>query len=270
MIVLPQFDPIALEIGPLAVRWYGLAYAAGFIIAWLWGRSRTADAWRGITSRQLDDLLTWLILGLVLGGRLGFVLFYNLPWYLEHPLDVFKVWQGGMAFHGGALGVILVLALFARVHRIPFLTLGDFLVPLVPPGLLLGRLANFINGELWGRTTDLPWGMVFPLPGAGDLPRHPSQLYEAGLEGLALLLLLWWYSRRPRPRGAVAGLFLFGYGAFRFLVEFARQPDAQLGYLAFDWLTMGQVLSAPMMLLGLWLLLRPSASGGLPTARPAR
>lgn len=215
-----------------------------------------------MTQRGLDDLLTWLIFGLVLGGRLGYVLFYNLPYYLEYPQDVFKVWQGGMAFHGGAIGVTLVIVLFARKNRLPILTVGDFLVPLVPVGLFLGRLANFVNGELWGRVTDLPIGMVFPAPSAGGLPRHPSQLYEAGLEGVGLFLLLWLYSRVPRRVGSTTGLFLLGYGFFRFLVEFARQPDAQVGYLAFDWLTMGQVLSVPMMLLGLWFFLRPAPIQG--------
>jgi phosphatidylglycerol:prolipoprotein diacylglycerol transferase len=259
VIILPEFDPVALHLGPLALRWYGLAYAVGFAVAWFWGRRRAAQAWRGLSTRQLDDLLTWLILGLVLGGRLGYVLFYNLPYYLEYPLDAFKVWQGGMAFHGGALGVAVVVVLFARRHKLPVLTVGDFLVPLVPPGLFLGRLANFVNGELWGRVTDVPWAMVFPHPAAGDLPRHPSQLYEACLEGLVLGGLLWWFSRRPRPRGAVTGLFLAGYGAARLLVEFTRQPDAQLGFLAFGWLTMGQLLSLPMVLLGLWFLLRPAS-----------
>ncbi|SKA72282.1 phosphatidylglycerol:prolipoprotein diacylglycerol transferase [Paucidesulfovibrio gracilis DSM 16080] len=256
MIVLPEFDPVAWRIGPLALRWYGLAYAAGFAAAWFWGRARARQAWRGMSAPQLDDLLTWLILGLVLGGRLGYVLFYNLPYYWEHPEDIIKVWHGGMAFHGGVVGVALVMWLFARRHALSLFTVADFLVPLVPPGLFLGRLANFVNGELWGRATDVPWAMVFPHPASGGLPRHPSQLYEAGLEGLVLGGLLWWYSRVSRPRGRVTGLFLAGYGVARFLVEFTRQPDAQLGFVAFDWLSMGQVLSLPMVLFGGWLLLR--------------
>jgi phosphatidylglycerol:prolipoprotein diacylglycerol transferase len=262
VIILPDFDPVALRIGPLALRWYGMAYAAGFIVAWFWGNRRAQEPWRGVTPRRFDDLVTWLILGLVLGGRLGYVLFYNPSYFLAHPADIVKVWQGGMSFHGGAIGVILVLFLFARRYGIPFLTVGDFLVPLVPPGLFFGRLANFVNGELWGRPTDLPIGMVFPDPLAGGVPRHPSQLYEAGLEGLCLFLLLWLYSRKPRRIGSTGGLFLMGYGCFRFLVEFARQPDTQLGYVAFGWLSMGQVLSVPMILVGLWLFLRPSPIQG--------
>ncbi|MGE4293857.1 MAG: prolipoprotein diacylglyceryl transferase [Desulfovibrio sp.] len=262
MIILPEFDPVALRIGPLALRWYGMAYAVGFLTAWFWGNRRAREPWRGMQPRPFDDLITWLILGLVLGGRLGYVLFYNLSYFVEHPVDILKVWQGGMSFHGGALGVILVLFFFARRHGIPFLTVGDFLVPLVPAGLFFGRLANFVNGELWGRPTDLPFGMVFPDPLAGGVPRHPSQLYEAGLEGACLFVLLWLYSRKPRRIGSTSGLFLMGYGCFRFLVEFARQPDSQLGYLALGWLTMGQLLSVPMLLVGLWLFLRSSPVQG--------
>lgn len=257
MIVLEHIDPVAFSVGPLAVRWYGLAYVAGFLAAWGLGRLRARRPRSPLDGRGLDDLITWLILGLVAGGRLGYVLFYNLPHYLESPLDALQVWQGGMSFHGGLLGVLAAAWLFARSRSIPFLAVGDFLAPLVPPGLFLGRLANFVNGELWGRATDAPWGVVFPSPQAGGVPRHPTQLYEAGLEGLILFAVLWFYSRTPRPQGRVGGLFLAGYGAARFLVEFVRLPDAQLGYLAWGWLTMGQVLCVPMLAAGLWLLLRP-------------
>lgn len=262
MIVLPDIDPVALRIGPLALRWYGLAYAAGFVAAWFWGNRRTRQSWRRMSAQGFDDLVTWLILGLVLGGRIGYVLFYNLPYFAAHPLDAFKVWEGGMSFHGGALGVILVIILFARRERLPILTVGDFLVPLVPPGLFFGRLANFVNGELWGRPSDAPWAMVFRSPLAGGVARHPSQLYEAGLEGLTLGLLLWWYSRTPRRRGSTSGLFLLGYGLVRFFVEFTREPDAQLGFVAFGWMSMGQALSIPMVLVGLWLFLRPAPPQG--------
>ncbi|MGE4504454.1 MAG: prolipoprotein diacylglyceryl transferase [Desulfovibrionaceae bacterium] len=256
MIVLPEIDPVAVHLGPLAVRWYGLAYAVGFLAAWLLGRARAARPWSRLSPTDMDDLLTWLVIGLVLGGRLGYALFYNLPHYLEEPADVLRIWHGGMSFHGGLLGVLAASWLFARRRGLPFLAVGDFLAPLTPPGLFFGRLGNFVNAELWGRPTDQPWGMVFPTPSAGPLPRHPSQLYEAGLEGLLLFAVLWWYSRKPRPTGAVGGLFLAGYGLCRFAVEFAREPDPQLGYLAWGWLTMGMVLCLPMVLAGAALLLR--------------
>lgn len=256
MIVLPEFDPVAITLGPLSVRWYGLAYAVGFLVAWWLGRVQARRPWSRLEERDVDDLITWLVFGLVLGGRLGYVLFYNLPYYIHHPEAALHIWEGGMSFHGGLLGVLAACWIFGKRRGIPFLAVGDFLAPLTPPGLFFGRLGNFVNGELWGRVTDGPWGMVFPSPSAGPLPRHPSQLYEAGLEGLLLFIVLWLYGRKERPTGAVGGLFLLGYGACRFIVEFARQPDAQLGYLAFGWLTMGQVLCVPMILVGVWLMLR--------------
>ncbi|MBU1228718.1 MAG: prolipoprotein diacylglyceryl transferase [Proteobacteria bacterium] len=254
MLEFPVIDPVALQIGPLSARWYGIMYAVGFSLAWFLARRRAAKPGSGWTAMQVDDLITWGVLGVVLGGRLGYVLFYDLSYYLSNPLESLSIWRGGMSFHGGVAGVILVAWLYGRSIGKSLLEVGDFIAPLVPPGLLAGRLGNFINGELWGRVTDSPLGMVFPT--GGPLPRHPSQLYEAALEGLALFVILWAYSARPRARGAVGGLFLLGYGVFRFVVEFFRQPDVQLGFVAFDWMSMGQVLCLPMIGLGLLLMLR--------------
>ncbi len=249
MLTYPEIDPIAIAIGPVAIRWYGLTYVAGIGLGWWLGRRRAArDPWRGWTPEHVDDLVFFFALGAVLGGRIGYVLFYDLSRFVSDPLVVLRIWEGGMSFHGGLLGAIAAAAWFARRHGLGFFPVLDFLAPLVPPGLGAGRIGNFVNGELWGRPADLPWAMVFP--GAGSQPRHPSQLYEAALEGLALFAILWWFSRRPRPRMAVSGLFLVGYGAARCFVEFAREPDAHIGYLALGWLTTGQLLSAPMLLLG--------------------
>jgi phosphatidylglycerol:prolipoprotein diacylglycerol transferase len=247
----PNIDPIAFSIGPLAVRWYGLMYLAGFAAAWWLGTRRIARGHAPLTREQFDYLIFFGMIGVILGGRLGYVLFYKPGYYAAHPLEIVAVWQGGMSFHGGLLGVALAMAWIARRWRMDFLRLMDFLAPLTPLGLAAGRIANFINGELWGRVTDVPWAMVFR--GAGDAPRHPSQLYQAALEGLALFVILWWFSSRPRPRGHVSALFLIGYGVFRFIVEFTREPDAHLGLLALG-LTMGQWLSVPMILLGVWLI----------------
>jgi phosphatidylglycerol:prolipoprotein diacylglycerol transferase len=249
MLVHPQFDPIALQLGPIAIRWYGLMYLIAFALVWLLGRWRIAKGNALLTVRDLDDLLFYGILGVVLGGRLGYVLFYKPGYFLSHPLEILYVWQGGMAFHGGLIGVLLVLWLFGRSRGLKFLEVGDFIAPLIPLGLAAGRMGNFINGELWGRATDLPWGMVFPQ--AGDtVVRHPSQLYQFGMEGVLLFIILWAFSARPRPVGQVSGLFLIGYGLFRFLAEFAREPDNFLGFLA-GGLTMGQYLSLPMILIGI-------------------
>ncbi len=255
MLVHPQFDPIALQIGPLAVRWYGLMYLIGFLGAYLLGRLRIKRGQAGaVTVQVLDDLLFFAVLGVVLGGRLGYVLFYKAAYYLDHPLEILAVWHGGMSFHGGFLGVLLAVWWVAHKHGLRWLALTDYLAPLIPLGLGTGRLGNFINGELWGRvvhdTAAVPWAMIFPM--AGLEPRHPSQLYQFGLEGAALFVLLWWYSARPRPTGAVSGLFLIGYGTFRFIVEFFREPDDFLGLLAFG-MSMGQWLSAPMILAGIAL-----------------
>ena len=251
MLVHPQFDPVLVSFGPLAVRWYGLMYLAGFGAGWWLGAVRISKNKSPIDRAQLDDLLFHVVLGIILGGRLGYVLFYKPGYYFSHPLEMLALWQGGMSFHGGFLGVLAAAGFFCWRHRIDWLRLMDFVAPLVPPGLAAGRLGNFINGELWGRVTDLPWGMVFR--GAGPLPRHPSQLYQFAGEGLLLFALLWWFSSKPRPRGAVSALFLIGYGVLRFLAEFAREPDDFLGFLALG-LTMGQWLCVPMILVGIALL----------------
>ncbi|RMD70145.1 MAG: prolipoprotein diacylglyceryl transferase [Gammaproteobacteria bacterium] len=262
MLPYPRIDPVAVDLGPLKIHWYGLMYLFGFLLAWWLGKRRARRPDSPIAPQEMGDLVFYAALGVVIGGRLGYVLFYDLPRYLEHPWAIFQIWQGGMSFHGGLLGVLAAMALYARKRGIAFFRLTDFIAPLVPIGLFFGRIGNFINGELWGKVTDLPWGMVFPH--AGPFPRHPSQLYEAFLEGIVLFAVLWLYSSRPRPVMAVSGLFLLGYGTFRFLVEFVREPDPQLGYLAFGWLTMGQVLSFPMVLLGATLLFLAYHRGSLP------
>ncbi len=248
MLVHPQFDPIAFHIGPVAVRWYGLMYVVGFILFVVLGKYRARQnmltGWR---SQDVDDMLLYGVFGVILGGRLGYVLFYKPLYYLEHPLEIFAVWQGGMSFHGGLIGVLVAVWFFARARRKRWLAVTDFVAPLCPLGLAAGRLGNFINGELWGRVTSGPWGMVFPQ--AGPEPRHPSQLYEFALEGLLLFVVLWVYTRRRRPMGAASGLFLVGYGACRFVAEYAREPDSFLGFLALG-LTMGQWLSLPMIAIG--------------------
>ncbi|MBC7803719.1 MAG: prolipoprotein diacylglyceryl transferase [Candidatus Parcubacteria bacterium] len=250
MLIHPYIDPVVFSVGPLAVRWYGLMYLAAFASAWWLGvrRIRAGKSGPALKTRaQFDDLLFAAIVGVILGGRLGYVLFYKPAYYFQHPLEILSVWQGGMSFHGGFLGVLVAMAFFARRNRVNWWDVMDFVAPLVPLGIGAGRLGNFINGELWGRVTDASWGMVFR--GAGDLPRHPSQLYELALEGLALFALLWWFSSRPRPRMQVSALFLLGYGSFRFICEFAREPDSFLGVLALG-LSMGQWLSLPMILTG--------------------
>ena len=252
MLVHPEFDPIALHIGPLAVRWYGLMYLLAFTFVLVLGRWRiNHHRWTAWTPQMLDDVLFYGVLGVVLGGRLGYVLFYKPEDYLADPLAIFRVWEGGMSFHGGFLGVIIAMLLFSRRRGLSWLSVTDFIAPMVPLGLAAGRIGNFINGELWGKPTSLPWGMVFPR--VDNLPRHPSQLYEFFLEGIVLFLILWLFARRPRPTGAVSALFLIGYGLFRFIVEFAREPDSFLGPLALG-LSMGQWLSLPMILAGILLL----------------
>ena len=252
MLVHPQFDPVALSLGPIAVRWYGLMYLMAFGLFFFLGRYRAKrDQWRGVSYALIDDLLFFGVLGVVLGGRLGYVLFYKPGYYAAHPLEIIAVWQGGMAFHGGLLGVLAAAWWVARRHRIGWLALTDFIAPLIPCGLAAGRMGNFINGELWGRASDLPWAMVFPQ--GGPVPRHPSQLYQFGLEGLLLFAILWLYSARRRPTGAVSGAFLLGYGVFRFSAEYFREPDNFLGLLALD-LSMGQWLSLPMIAAGAGLL----------------
>ncbi len=253
MLVHPQFDPVAVQFGPVAIHWYGLMYLVAFVQILLLGRWCIKHRpWTGWDAKMLDDVLFYGVIGTILGGRLGYVLFYKPAEYLANPLDILKVWEGGMSFHGGFLGVILALALFARRHQLRWLAVTDFIAPLVPLGLAAGRLGNFINGELWGRATDLPWGMVFP-QAQDAIARHPSQLYQLAGEGLALFAILWLYSRKPRPVGAVSAVFLIGYGGFRFLAEFAREPDAFLGLLGLG-LSMGQWLSLPMVVIGVVML----------------
>ena len=254
MLIHPQFDPIAFSIGPLGVHWYGLMYLLGFLAFWLLGRRRAQDYWRGVTPDDVENLLFWGVFGVVLGGRLGYCSFYQPAWYLTHPLQIFSVWQGGMSAHGGLLGVLIVMALYVRRHGMRFWQLTDFVAPLVPLGLFFGRIGNFINGELWGRpaSPDLPWAMIFPQAQDGGISRHPSQLYEAGLEGLALFVVIWLYSRKPRPVGRTAALFALGYGAARFVSEYFREPDAFLGLQALG-LSRGQWLTLPLILAGLTL-----------------
>lgn len=300
MIHLHQIDPVALSLGPVSIHWYGLMYLLAFVVAW-WLGSRRIRAGRlpGVDANAFGDLLFYGMLGVVIGGRVGSILFYDFGSYLQNPVQMLKIWEGGMSFHGGLLGVLLAAWLWARKHKLHFFDVMDFIAPWVPPGLGLGRLGNYIGAELWGKYTHAGWGVVFPTdPAFIDLhrqfperaefmaqlqqqyatgaldafARHPSQLYQAVLEGAVMFAVLWWYSSKPRPRYAVSGLFALLYGVFRFLVEFVRVPDAQIGYLAFGWLTMGQVLSLPLIALGLFLLwksrsaptLRPVAAGSQP------
>lgn len=265
MLVHPKIDPVALQIGPLAIHWYGITYLVAFGL-FLWLASirvrQTQFAQAGWTRRDVEDLLFYGVLGVVIGGRLGYVLFYKPGYYASHPLEIFSVWKGGMAFHGGLLGVIAAMGVFAWMRKRPFWQVTDLIAPCVPTGLASGRIGNFINGELWGRvtSTDLPWGMVFA--GAGPEPRHPSQLYQFGMEGLLLFGFLWWFSRKPRPMGQVSGAFLIGYGLCRFIAEFFRQPDDFLGFLALN-MSMGQWLCVPMILAGI-VLCAWSARRGFP------
>ncbi|HEX7329813.1 MAG TPA: prolipoprotein diacylglyceryl transferase [Casimicrobiaceae bacterium] len=259
MLVYPNFDPVAFRIGPLAVRWYGLMYLVGFILFIVLGRRRARKAAGNWRATDIDDMLFYGVFGVILGGRLGYVLFYKPGYYFAHPLEIFEVWHGGMSFHGGLLGVLIALWFFARGRGRRWLEVTDFVAPLIPLGLAAGRLGNFINGELVGRPTDVPWAMVFPQ--VDNLPRHPSQLYEFGLEGVLLFIIMWWFASKPRPTGAVSGLFLVGYGTFRFIAEFARAPDSFLGFLALG-LTMGQWLSLPMIVIGVALLVRAYRRAG--------
>ena len=294
MIIHPNFDPVAIHLGPLAVRWYGLMYLVGFIAAIVVGRVRLKlphVAAQGWTAKDSDDMMFYGVLGVVLGGRLGYVLFYKAGYYFAHPLDIFRVWEGGMSFHGGFLGVLAAMVLFAWQRKRTWLQVTDFIAPMVPTGLAAGRFGNFINGELWGRVTspDAPWAMLFPGASRDDaiwlahhpdlaakwnlnevfmqyqmLPRHPSQLYEIALEGITLFLLLFFFSRKARPTGAVSALFLIGYGLARFTVEFAREPDDFLGLLALG-LSMGQWLSLPMIIAGVLMMLWAYRKGRVAT-----
>lgn len=252
MLTHPEIDPVALALGPLKVHWYGLMYLVGFTGFWLLGRWRSRQSWSPVNAEQVGDFLFYGAMGAVLGGRIGYILFYDFPGFLADPLKLVRVWEGGMSFHGGMLGVFVAILLYARKLKVHFFTLSDFIAPLVPIGLGAGRMGNFINGELWGRPTDAPWGMVFPQ--VDTLARHPSQLYQAFLEGVVLFLVLWVVSRKARRTGLISGLFLIGYGMTRIIVEFFRQPDAHLQFVAFDWVTMGQVLSLPMIFAGLIII----------------
>ncbi len=274
MLTYPQIDPVALSMGPLQVHWYGLMYLIGFAAAWWLGRVQAGRPGSGWDPKEVEDLIFYGALGVVLGGRLGYVVFYGFSNFLDNPLYLLKIWEGGMSFHGGLLGVLVALWLYGRKTGRGFFEVGDFTAPLAPVGLLAGRIGNFINGELWGRPADAPWAIRVPCERWADacrelpayaqwsLPLHPSQLYQAALEGLALFLILWFYARKPRPTMAVSGLFLAGYGVFRSAAELFRRPDAHIGYLAGDWLTMGQLLSLPMILAGGFLLVWAYRRGG--------
>jgi phosphatidylglycerol:prolipoprotein diacylglycerol transferase len=251
MLVYPHINPVAFSLGPVQVHWYGLMYLLGFLSAWLLAHWRVKHYHLKWTSEQISDLIFFSALGVIIGGRFGYMLFYNTHTFLTAPWVIFKLWEGGMSFHGGLIGVILALILFARKVKKPFWEVADFYAPLVPLGLAAGRAGNFINGELWGRVTDVPWAMMFPQ--IDEAPRHPSQLYELGLEGIGLFIIVWWYASKPRPNGCVSAIFLIGYALCRLTVECFREPDAQLGFMAFNWLTMGQLLSIPMLLAGLIL-----------------
>ena len=246
----PNIDPVALQLGPLKVHWYGLMYLLGFLVAFILGQKRAARADSPIKKEQIGDMIYFSALGVIVGGRLGYVFFYGFDKFLDDPLWLIRLWDGGMSFHGGLLGVMLAIALYAKKIGCTFFQLLDFVAPLVPIGLGLGRIGNFIGGELWGRATSVPWGMVFPSD-PEQLVRHPSQLYQCALEGVLLFIILWLYSAKPRPTIAVSGLFLICYGLFRFLIEFVRQPDKGIDFIAWNWLTMGQLLSFPMIVTGI-------------------
>lgn len=287
MLVHPQFDPTAVSLGPLHVRWYGLMYLVAFMLFVTLGKYRARkNILSGWVPSDIDDLLFYGALGVVLGGRLGYVLFYKFSYYLAHPIEIAYIWQGGMSFHGGFIGVVVALWLFSRKNKRGFWQIADFVAPLVPTGLAAGRIGNFINGELWGRVTapDAPWAMLFPQARAediaqasgnpalmhlielyGGLPRHPSQLYQFALEGLCLFVILWFYTRKPRPPAAASAVFFMGYGVFRFIAEFAREPDSFLGFVAFN-LSMGQLLSLPMIAIGigLWVWAHKRKTSGKP------
>ena len=253
MLTHPGFDPVAIRFSEnFGVQWYGLMYVLGFVAFLLLGKYRARQPGSSINSEQVDDILFYGALGVILGGRIGSVLFYNFSSFLQDPLMLVRIWEGGMSFHGGLLGVAFAMWLLARKFKLPILKVSDFVSPLVPLGLCAGRIGNFINAELWGRQTDVPWGMVFPKVDA--VTRHPSQLYQAALEGLALFIIVWLFSSKPRPMGAVTGLFLAGYAIARIIVEFFRVPDDHIGFVAFNWMTQGQLLSIPMLIAGVGLI----------------
>lgn len=252
MFVHPDINPVAFSLGPVAVHWYGIMYLLSFLVGWAVAAYRTRLPHIDWTSQEVGDYLFYVVLGVVIGGRLGFMAFYKPELVIANPLNIFKVWDGGMSYHGGMLGVFAVSWWYAHKTNRHFFDVTDFVAPFIPIGLFFGRIGNFINGELFGRVTHVPWAMIYPH--VDNLPRHPSEFYEAGLEGIALFVLLWWFSAKPRPRMAVSGMFLLGYGCFRFFCEFFRQPDPYLGFVAFGWMTRGQELSAPMIAGGIVLL----------------
>ncbi|MEL7023185.1 MAG: prolipoprotein diacylglyceryl transferase [Pseudomonadota bacterium] len=259
MLVYPDIDPVALSVGPLKLHWYGLTYLAGFVLSFFFARYRARRDDTPVEPGEVEDLIFYGALGVIVGGRVGYLLFYGWANIADDWRYIYRVWEGGMSFHGGLLGVLVAMALFARRKGRTFFEITDFVAVFTPLGLFCGRIGNFINGELWGAETQLPWGFL-----VDGVVRHPSMLYEALLEGVVLFLVLAWYSRKPRSIGRVSGLFLIGYGSFRVLVEFVRIPDSHIGYFAGDWLTMGQILSAPMIAFGMYLFLRPirDARGG--------
>jgi phosphatidylglycerol:prolipoprotein diacylglycerol transferase len=253
MLVFPQFDPVAISVGPISIHWYGVMYIIAFGGAWVlanYRRNKIGNHW---SSEQISDLVFYGAMGAVLGGRIGSVFFYNIDRFLDDPLWLFRVWEGGMSFHGGFIGVLIAMFLYSRSINRKFWETVDFIAPCVPFGIGAGRLGNFIGGELWGRPTDAPWGMIFSH--VDDLPRHPSQLYEIALEGVVLFIVIWWFSSATKPRMAVSGTFAILYGSFRFFIEFFREPDLHIGFIAFDWLTMGQLLSLPMVIVGFSLVI---------------
>ena len=249
MFIYPHINPVAFSLGPIKVHWYGIMYLLGFSLAWMLGNYRCQKLKLAWTSEQISDLIFYAALGLILGGRIGYMLFYSWSELIADPLKLFKVWEGGMSFHGGLLGGLIGLYLFGKHFQKPFLEVTDFTAPLIPLGLGTGRIGNFINGELWGRPTDLPWAMIFPH--VDHLPRHPSQLYEFGLEGIVLFFILFFYTLKPRPTGYATALFFVLYSIFRFTIEFFREPDIQIGFIFNHWLTMGQLLTIPVLLLGI-------------------
>ena len=251
MLTFPNIDPVAFSIGPLKVHWYGLMYLIGFLGAWLLACWRAVHYKLNWDKEKIGDLIFYAAFGVIIGGRVGYMLFYNFDELIYQPLSLFKIWQGGMSFHGGLIGVFIAVWVFAYRHKMAFWEVADFLAPLVPLGLGAGRIGNFINGELWGRVSNVPWAMVYSQ--VDGQPRHPSELYEFGLEGIILFIVVWWYANKPRPAGCVSAVFLIGYAICRLIAECFRQPDPQLGFIAFGWLTMGQLLSIPMLLIGIWL-----------------
>lgn len=263
MLTYPQIDPVALSLGPVKIHWYGLTYLVGFVGGWYLARRRASRPNSGWNPDEIGDLVFYIALGVILGGRIGSILFYNFEEFSQDPLMLLRIWEGGMSFHGGFIGVLVAFWLYARNTGRRFFEVADFLAPVFPVGLGAGRIGNFINGELWGRVTDVPWGMVFPH--VDSQARHPNQLYQFFFEGVVLFAIMWIYSSKPRPTMAVSGLFGVAYGIYRFMIEFVREPDAHLGFIAFDWLTMGQLLSLPMIIIGALLMIMAYRKGEVAT-----